>query len=165
MTNWEQISEEDLVRVGREALRSLKYERAREVFHEYTERLSAEARPVPAGVLANYALALGHCRRLKEGIALCQTALKADRRVPEVYYCMAQLYLLAKSRKEAWEALHRGLSYGPAHKGLLQVQREMGVRGTPPLPFLHRDNAINVRMGKALRRKKSRPGRPSGAAT
>ena len=170
MVNWQELSEAELVRVGREALRSLRFERARDVFRKYTERLYREVRPVPAGILANYALALGHCNSLKEGIALCQKAQKSDRRAPEVYYCLAKLYLLARSRKQAWEALDLGLSYGSAHAGLIQLQKQMGVRRNPPLPFLHRDNPLNVRIGKALRRRKGAPPRkgtprrPSGAA-
>ena len=154
MVSWKEHSEEELVRIGREALRSLRFERARDAFAEYTQRLGSEGRAVPAGILGNYALALGHCNNLKEGILLCQTAVKADRRVPEVYYCLAQLYLLAGARKQAFEALRQGRSYGPAHAGLLELERQMGVRGNPPLRFLHRDNPLNVRLGKALRRRR-----------
>jgi hypothetical protein len=162
--NWQELPEDELVRVGRQALRSLRFERARDAFGEYTERRRRELRPVPAGILANYALALGHCRSLKEGIALCQTALKSGRRLPEVYYCLVRLYLLAHSRKQAWEALRLGLSCGPKHAGLVQLRSQMGVRRNPPVPFLPRDNPLNVRLGKALRRRKGSPHRPSGAA-
>jgi hypothetical protein len=154
MVNWKEHSEEELVRIGREALRGLRFERARDAFAEYTARLGSEGRPVPAGILGNYALALGHCNNLKEGIALCLTAIKTDRRVPEVHYCLARLYLLSRARKQAFESVRLGLSYGPSHAGLLELERQMGVRGKAPVPFLHRDNPLNVRLGKALRRRR-----------
>ena len=164
MAKWAEYSEEELVRIGREALRSQRFERAREVLAEYVERLQNESQPVPAGPLANYALALGHTTGTKEGIAVCKAALKANRRLPEVYYCLAQLYLLTRSRKYAWEALRQGLVFGPEHTGLVALKAQMGVRRKGPLPFLNRDNALNVRLGKALRRGKGGPRGPSGAA-
>lgn len=116
MANFKEHSEEELVRLGREALRANRFDRAREAFAEYTARLVAQGRQVPAGILANEALAVGH-GNLKEGIALCQAALKSDRRVPEVYYCLAQLYLLSKARRQAWDTLRQGLSRGPEAPG------------------------------------------------
>jgi tetratricopeptide (TPR) repeat protein len=164
MEKWAEHSEDELVRIGREALRSQRFERARDALAEYVERLQNESRPVPAGALANYALALGHTSGTKEGIAVCKAALKANRRLPEVYYCLAQLYLLTRSRKHAWEALRQGLAFGPDHPGLVALQAQMGVRRKEPLPFLNRDNALNVRLGKALRRRKGGSGKPPGTA-
>ena len=154
MADWSEHSEEELVRAGRDGLRDLRFDRAREAFAEYVRRMNLEGRSVPAGILANYALALGHSNNIREGIGVCQAALKTDRRAPEVYYCLARLYLLARSRKQAWETLRSGLSYGPSHSGLLKLQEQIGVRGRPPLPFLHRDNPLNVRLGKVFRRRR-----------
>ena len=155
MANYLEFSDEELIRIGRESLRSLRFEKAHEVFEVYAERARAEGRPIPAGILANYALTVGHCEGLKEGIVLCQAAVKSDRRAPEVYSCLAQLYLLANARKQAWEAVRHGLSYGPAHADLRRLEAEMGVRGRPLVPFLHRDNPINVHLGRSLRRGKA----------
>ena len=155
MANYLEFSDEELVRIGREALRSLKFEKAHEVFAVYAERASVERRPIPAGILANYALTVGYCKSLKEGLLLCQAAMKSDSHAPEVYSCLAQLYLLAKARKQAWEAVRNGLSYGPAHADLRRLEAEMGVRGRPLVPFLHRDNPINIRLGRSVRRRTS----------
>lgn len=162
MVDWHEFPDEDLVRVGREAMRALRFERAREAFELYAERLKEQGRNVPAGVLANHALAVGHMTGVKDGIALCLAAVKRDRRQPEAYRCLTELYLMARLRRQAWEALRTGLSHDPAHPGLVALQRRMGVRRNPPVPFLHRDNPLNVRLGKALRRKRS-PSRSSGA--
>ena len=155
MPNFLEYSDEELIRAGRLALRSLKFEKAYEVFGVYAERASVEGRAIPAGILANYALTVGHCKSLKEGLLLCQAALKADRHAPEVYSCLAQLYLLSHARKQAWEAVRHGLSYGPTHADLRRLESEMGKRGRPLVPFLHRDNPINIRLGRSLRRGKA----------
>lgn len=159
MPNYLEYSDEELVRAGRLAMRSLKFEKAYELFGVYAERASVQGSAIPAGVLANYALTLGHCKSRKEGLLLCQAALKADRHSPEVYSCLAQLYLLGHARKQAWDAVQLGLTYGPKHADLLRLEAEMGVRGRPVVPFLHRDNPINVRIGRTLRRRKPAPRR------
>jgi hypothetical protein len=141
MPNFLEYSDEELVRAGRLALRSMKFEKAYEVFGVYAERASVEGRAIPAGILANYALSVGHCRSLKEGLLLCQAALKADKHAPEVYFCLAQLYLLSHARKQAWEAVRHGLSYGPTHAELRRLETEMGVRGRPVVAALENAGA------------------------
>jgi len=152
MDPWANLSEDELIRAGRDALRGLRYSRARDLFESYLRRLEKEGRGAPAGVLANYALAVGKTGDVKHGIGLCQAALKTNKKVAEVYYCLAQLYILSGSRKLAVEAVEKGLACGPAHVGLRETQARMGVRGSPILPFLHRDNPLNIRLGRALRR-------------
>lgn len=164
MANYLEYSDEELIRIGRESLRSLRFEKAHEVFGVYAERASVEGRAIPAGILANYALTVGHCKSLKEGLLLCQAAVKSDRHAPEVYSCLAQLYLLANARKQAWEAVRHGLSYGPTHAELRRLEGEMGVRGRPLVPFLHRDNPINIRLGRTLRRGKASSKGPRATA-
>ena len=158
MEMWASLSEDELVRAGRDALRGLRFSRARDLFEEYLRRLTKEGRGAPAGVLANYALAVGKTGDVKHGITLCQAALKTNRKVAEVYYCLAQLYLMAGSRKMAVETVGQGLACGPAHLGLRETQDRMGVRGSPIVPFLHRDNPINVTLGRALRGRSKKRG-------
>jgi len=156
MSMWGNLSEDELVRAGRDALRGLRFSRARDLFEEYLRRLEKDGRGAPAGVLANYALTVGKTGDVKHGIALCLAAVKTNRKVAEVYYCLAQLYLLSGSRKLAVETVEQGLACGPAHIGLRETQDRMGVRGSPILPFLDRDNPINVRLGRALRRRRGK---------
>ena len=158
MEVWANLSEDELVRAGRDALRGLRFSRARDLFEEYLRRLTKEGRGAPAGVLANYALAVGKTGDVKHGITLCLAALKTNRKVAEVYYCLAQLYLMSGSRKMAVEVVGQGLACGPAHIGLRETQERMGVRGSPILPFLHRDNPINIRLGRALRGRSKKKG-------
>jgi tetratricopeptide (TPR) repeat protein len=156
-------TDEELLQKGREALRVEQYARATELLAEHCDRLTREGKVVSPGVLASYALSLGYTRRLKEGLALCQKAVAADRRNPHVYWSLARLSLLAGLRKKALEAVETGLRLAPENPALLRIREELGVRQTPPIRFLPRKSTLNVRLGKAIHRLKSptarRPGR------
>ena len=150
------LGDEDLVLHGREALKLARYETARELLFEYCDRMGREQTPVAPGLLASYALTLGHTHSLKEGIEICRRALASERRNPHIYFCLAQLYLLATSRRKALDAIQRGLAIVPDYPGLLRLRRELGVRQPTPIRFLPRSSPINVRLGRLLRRLRSR---------
>lgn len=148
------LSDEKLVRMAREALQSRRYGRASELFREYCERQFRLGKPPSASVLAAYGLALGHAGQPKEGLDLCLKALSLNRRSADVYWGLAGLYALSRSRKKAIDAIERGLSLSPEHPELIRLRDEIGFRHTPPIPFLSRDNAVNVRLGKAIRKRR-----------
>ena len=79
------LSEEQLLRHGRDALWLEKYPDACEALLEYCERLKRYERPVPPAVLAYFGLAVGHSRNVREGLKLCLEALSQDRRNPNIY--------------------------------------------------------------------------------
>jgi tetratricopeptide (TPR) repeat protein len=153
------LSDEKLVRMAREALQSRRYGRACELFKEYCERQVRIGKPVLAAILAAYGLALGHVGQPKEGLDLCLKALSLNRRNADVYWGLAGLYALSRSRRKAVDAIERGLSLSPEHPELIQLRDEIGFRHALPIPFLSRDSAINVRLGKAMhkRRRKKTP--------
>jgi tetratricopeptide (TPR) repeat protein len=158
-----EFSDEELLQKGREAVRLQHYGRAREFLAEYCERFAKRGDGIPPGVLASYALAVGHSRSLKEGLDLCLKALASDRRNPHIYWSLAKLYILADSRKKAVDAVEIGLRLSPENTGLLKIRELLGVRQPPPIKFLPRSSAVNVRLGKAIRKLKAttsrRPGR------
>jgi tetratricopeptide (TPR) repeat protein len=152
------FTDEKLLRMAREALQLRRYGRANELFREYCERQFKLGKSPAASVLAAYGLVLGHMGQPKEGLDLCFKALSLNRRSADVYWGLAGLYALSRSRKKAVDAIERGLSLSPGHPELIRLRDEMGFRHTPPIPFLSRDNAVNVRLGKAIhkrRRKKT----------
>ena len=153
------LSDEKLVHMAREALQLRRYERACEFYKEYCERHFRKGKPVFASVLAAYGLALGHVGQPSEGLDLCLKALSLNQRSADVYWCLAGLYALSHSRKKAVDAIERGLRLSPDHAELNRLRAEIGFRHTPPIPFLSRDSAINVRLGKAIhkRRRKGKP--------
>ena len=158
MTDHPEIEDEELLRLGRDALKLKRYTQAADSFFDYCDRLNKKGVPVPGGVLASYAVTLGHTHRLREGLAVCLNATASDRRNPHVYWCLAELYVLAHSRKKALDAIKRGLSLTPGHPGLLRLRQELGVRQSPPIPFLSRGSALNVRLGKMIRGLKEKAG-------
>jgi hypothetical protein len=46
----------------------------------------------------------------------------------------------------------RGLQLQPDHAGIRKALREMGIRQKRALPFLSRDNQLNIMLGKMRRR-------------
>jgi tetratricopeptide (TPR) repeat protein len=159
MVDLDRYDDEELLKRGRDALKLQRYEQAREFLSEYCNRQTKRDLSVPTGILASYALALGHTHRLKEGLELCLKAVSGDRRNPHTYWSLVQLYTLSGSRKKAVEALEVGLKVSPDHRGLLALQKEMGVRRPPPIKFLSRDSVVNVKLGKALHKLKGGPKR------
>ena len=57
------------------------------------------------------------------------------------------------NRKEAISLLDKALYIHKDHDGLIALKRKMGVRGKKPIPILHRNNPINITLGKWLRKK------------
>lgn len=149
--------DEELLRLGRDALKLQRYAQAREFLAEYCDRQTKRGGAVPAGILASYSLSLGHTRSLKEALDFCLKALASDRRNAYIYWSLAQLYILADSRKKAIDVVEAGLRMTPDHMGLLKLREELGVRQEPPIKFLSRKNTVNVRLGKAIHKLKSGP--------
>ena len=154
-----ELTDDELLKQGREAIKEERWINAVDVYSQYCERMTDRDLTGPAGVLASYGLALGHTRRLKEGLELCKKAVAFDRRSPHAYASLAQLYLLAGSRKAAVETVARGLAYAPGHPVLSRLQEKVGVRQKPPLSFLPRNNTINRSLGRLLHR--LGPGKPA----
>ena len=86
--------------------------------------------------------------RVKEGLALCQHALKKEFYQPDNYANLARTYLLSGRRLGAFKALRRGLRAAPRHSALRVIRREMGIRRRPLFPFFPRSHAINRFLGR-----------------
>ena len=97
-------------------------------------------------------------RRLQEGIKYCREAVAAEFFNADLYLNLAQAYLAADKKKEAWSALQKGLGWARRHSGILKEMRAMGRRRKPVLPFLPRRHPINVLLGRM-----TRPQSPSAA--
>ena len=152
------LSDEHLLRLGRNALWLEHYQVACEAFREYCDRLSHHQKKIPPTVLAYYGLALGHCQNVREGLRICLEALSADRRDPMIYLCLARLYVLAGSKRSAVDVITQGLRVRANHRGLKALRSGLGVRQSRPVPFLPRENAVNVRLGRVLKKLKGKIG-------
>jgi Flp pilus assembly protein TadD len=87
-------------------------------------------------------------KRFKEGVRLCEHAIKLEFYHPENYLNLARTFLLAGNRRGAHKALDTGLRLDPSHLGLKALQKEMGWRRPPVLRFLSRDNPLNQLLGR-----------------
>ena len=146
------LTEEELLRLGRDALWLERYRDACEALSEYCERLKRYDRPISPPILAYYGLSVGHSKNIREGLRICLEALSQERRNPNIFLCVARLYILADDRKAALDVVSQGLRISKGHRGLTALRQSMGVRQSVPIPFLPRKNAVNVKLGKAIRK-------------
>jgi len=99
-------------------------------------------------------------RRGKEGLALCQHAIKVQFYEPENYVLLARVYLLRRRRGKAIEALQRALKLNARHPEAIKLAKEVGYRRRPMLPFLPRNNPLNKALGRM--RHSVTQGKPQG---
>jgi len=96
-------------------------------------------------------------RRFEEGRKLCEHAIKVEFYQPENYLNLARTCLLTSDRDAAVRAIRRGLKIDPHNLELLSLQRQVGVRGAPVLPFLSRSNLVNRILGRIRHAMQGRP--------
>lgn len=97
------------------------------------------------------------------GIARCQEAINTlnakipfgqDFFYPAFYLNLGRAYIAADGKKEAIEALKKGLKIDPEDREILTELQKLGVRRKPPVPFLERSNPINKYIGMLLHKKR-----------
>jgi tetratricopeptide (TPR) repeat protein len=153
----QEYSDEELLEAGREAVKREQWPRAKEFLSAYVARYAARGENVPASGLASYALCLAHMKEQRKGLELCKQAQHADPRNAHIYWCLGQIHLIARSRKEAIDVVERGLRAAPDNFLLLRMRKRLGVRQSPPLPFLDRRHALNVGLGRIIHKLKGSP--------
>ncbi|MEP6994851.1 MAG: hypothetical protein ABI968_10050 [Acidobacteriota bacterium] len=149
-----EYSDEELLEAGREALKIERWARAKTFLTEYFDRHLARGDSLSASALASFALSLGHTSEARRGLELCKRAQSSDSRNPYISWCLANLHLLNRSRKEAIETVERGLRAMPDNFALIRLRKKLGLRQSPPLPFLDRNHGLNVRLGRLMHRLK-----------
>lgn len=98
-------------------------------------------------------------KNYKDGIETCLTAIgNLKEKVafgeeffyPVFYLNLGRAYLAAGKKKEAIDAFNKGIKMDAENKDLLWEIRKLGIRRTPPVPFLKRSNPINKYIGRML---------------
>ncbi|MEM6456303.1 MAG: hypothetical protein AAF772_14505, partial [Acidobacteriota bacterium] len=108
---------------------------------------------LPSLFYAYYGYGIAKYQRQKRtGIRLCQKALEMEFYQPENYYFLARVYLMTHDRRMAVQILDRGLQVDGNNAPLLALRKEIGTRRPPVIPFLHRDNPLNVLLGRIRHR-------------
>lgn len=101
--------------------------------------------------LSFYGLCLSvHSGRHREGIDFCRQATQRESYNADLYGNLGRSLLAAGRRREAFQALRRGLGLQPGHPDIHQAMRDMGRRRRPVIPFLARGNRINVALGRLV---------------
>jgi len=112
------------------------------------ERRFGVARP-QARYLSYYGLCLGYeASRHDEGIRFCREALSLEFYNADLSWNLGRVLLLSGKRREAHDALQKGLAVQPGHAGILRELGRMGARRRPVVQFLSRSNPVNVLLGK-----------------
>ena len=141
MADFKSIGDDDLARRGRAFARRGQFALANEFLTEFCARMMRQEKPIPPAVLAAYGLADGISSDLTEGI--------------QIYLSLARLHAQSGSRKRAIDAIDRGLSFSSKHAELLALQKQLGQRQPPMLPFLSRDHPVNVKLGRLAHKLRS----------
>ena len=88
-------------------------------------------------------------KQTRKGVVLCRSAIEAQFYDATHFVNLIRLYLERGNRKNAVDTLNEGLENLPNNAKLLRLRDEMGYRAKPMVPFLNRDNLLNVTLGKA----------------
>jgi tetratricopeptide (TPR) repeat protein len=143
----------EFVRLGIAAARKDDFERGLIFLAEAHRRLvgkeTVKDAAFPASAFSYYGLCLAlHKGRIKDGADFCQVALDLEFYNAENYANLARVWIAARSRRKAIDALDRGLAVDPRSQVLQRLRTSLGVRKKPVIPFLHRDNPLNVTLGR-----------------
>jgi hypothetical protein len=135
----------------RRGIRACREERWREGFDELT-RLAREREAeggLPGLFYSYLGQAIARCEgRKHEGLELCRHAVQIEPFRPENYLNLSQLYLMVGNRRGAIRAVRDGLALDSDHRGLNEMRVRLGIRQRPPIPFLSRQNPLNVLLGR-----------------
>ncbi len=91
------------------------------------------------------------------GLNLCRRAAQEEGHRGEVFENLARAELKLGHRKQACDALRRGMRLDKGYAGLRALRTEMGVRRNPFLSFLDRDNPLNRFLGRLTYRSRRGP--------
>ena len=155
LSEWRTGNLDDLVELGIAAAKAGQYERGLIFLAEAYRHLSRDKHRQSGPLLSNYGLCLAlHRGRIKEAAEFCWLGVEKDHYNPDAYYNMARVWIAGRSRRKAVEALEKGLALDPRHPGLTRLRKEFGSRHAPVIPFLHRDNPLNISLGRMRSRMK-----------
>ena len=135
-----------LIDEGREALAAGDTKTALEC---YRSLVAQDRRPEHCSALA-FCLAREK-GQYKEAVALCNEAIRMEPKETRHFLLMGRIYLLAGRKKEAIRAFNLGLRHGASPEIRAELNK-LGTRKQPPLPFLARENPLNIFFGKLLSR-------------
>lgn len=142
---------EESFRQAREALRDGSQVEALALFEAAIEchRKLGVSTEIPPRYLSWYGLCLvSHAGRQHEGLHFCREATQKENYNTELHLNLGRALLAADRRREAHDVLCRGLNLDPDNKVIEKLMKAMGKRRRPAIPFLSRDNPLNIFLGR-----------------
>ncbi|MFI5120569.1 MAG: hypothetical protein ACHQM4_09160 [Thermoanaerobaculia bacterium] len=112
-------------------------------------------RRAPAIMFSYYGLCLARTAptRAAEGASFCELAIQKEPSRVEHYVNLVGIWQAGHQRLKMVETLQRGLAALPKSAILKALGEEIGIRKSPPLPFLPRESKVNTAIGKLLRKR------------
>jgi len=89
-----------------------------------------------------------------KAIYICRSLVNICPYDADVCLNLARAEAFINNRKEALQVIDRGLFFSAHHDGLNALKSKLGVRGPRCVPFLPRNNLLNIALGRLIRRKK-----------
>ena len=88
-------------------------------------------------------------RKYREAVAICMDARKEDPKNSDIYLNLGRIHLLAGNRKQAIQVFRLGLRLG-RNLRITNELASLGIRRSPPIPFLERSNPLNKYLGMIM---------------
>ena len=115
------------------------------------------ARTPQARYRSFYGLCLGLAKkRHEEAIKMCRSAIQLEIYNPDLHWNLGRVLYNAGRRRDAYRVFVQGVRQQPGHRGLVSDIKRMGLRKKAVLPFLSRDNPLNVALGRMRAEAKTR---------
>jgi len=128
------------------------YEKAIEIFEDHLDGLTGGTigdKRVSANAFSYYGLCVAILRRrYAEAVKYCQISLRTNPLEPQHRANLALVYMERNDRAKAVETLNSGLRLDRRNQRIHKILNELGRRRPPVIPFLSRDNALNIYFGK-----------------
>lgn len=135
-----------------EDCRSMNLEDALPVFEQNLHALSTGTmgdRRIAASAFSYYGICMAKIRRkFTDAVKYCNISIRANPLDPDHRANLALVYLERNNRSKALGAISAGLRLDRQHRRLIRLRDSIGRRKNPVLPFLSRDNPVNIWLGK-----------------
>lgn len=134
-------------------LQALSAGRRKEAMALFEAAIQIARRRSPARPQSRYLSFYGLCLALErnevhEALRYCREAMTLESFNPDIRCNLGRVLLRAGRRREAYRCFIEGLRMESGHATILRSLNFMGIRRRPVLPFLPRDNPINVFLGR-----------------
>jgi len=146
---------EDRIREAIERTKEEDYEGALELFEANLAAVNEgthQLKRLAAYAFSFYGVCLAKVQhRYAQAVRCCEISLKHNLLDPVHHHNLAVVYLERGDRAKAVETLNAGLRLDPRNKRIHRIWDEIGRRRPPVIPFLSRNNPLNIWLGKKFR--------------